>query len=105
MRARYASKCPACGGRVAVGESISRLASGKYGHSVCASPGFTRADAYTGVDPAEVRSDFAERRRMDADYATGYAEVAQIQAMSAPGSALREQMYLEMDLAAYNRGE
>jgi len=33
------------------------------------------------------------------------AEVAQIQAISLPGSALREQLYLEMEMAAYNRGE
>ena len=38
-------------------------------------------------------------------YRQGAAEVAQIQAITAPGSELREQMYMEMEMAAYNRGE
>lgn len=44
-------------------------------------------------------------RREEAEYLRGYHEVAAIQAMSAPGSDLREQMYREMEMAAYNRGE
>lgn len=43
--------------------------------------------------------------RDEAEYQRGYHEVAAIQAMSAAGSELREQMYLEMEMAAYNRGE
>lgn len=56
-------------------------------------------------DDYEPDPDAAQDARDEADYQRGYNEVAQIQAMSAPGSELREQMYMEMEMAAYNRGE
>ena len=48
--------------------------------------------------------EWAEARRADAEVAAGAAEVAQIQAISAPGSAFREQLCMEAEMAAYNAG-
>jgi len=42
--------------------------------------------------------------RDEADYMAGVAEVSQIQAISAPGSALREALYMEMEMRNYNLG-
>ena len=42
--------------------------------------------------------------RETAEYMAGRNEVAQIQAISAPGSALREQLYMEMEQRNYNLG-
>lgn len=46
----------------------------------------------------------AAMSRDEADYRQGVAEVAQIQAISAPGSAFREELYLQMERNAYNQG-
>lgn len=59
----------------------------------------------TDDDRAELDAYWRETRRDEMEYQQGKAEVEQIQAFSAPGSALREQMYLDMEMAAHNRGE
>lgn len=59
----------------------------------------------TDDDRAELDAYWREKSRDEMEYQQGKAEVEQIQAISAPGSAFREQMYLEMEQAAYDRGE
>ena len=70
--------------------------------------GDTGRGKYVFVDEEAAAEMEAEARviaREEADYQRGYNEVADIQAITAPGSALREQMYLDMERNAYNRGE
>lgn len=97
MTARYNGRCLACGGRITKGETISYSREEGARH---AAPCVSVPDFYEPED-WETR----QARRDEAEYQRGYHEVAQIQAFSAPGSALREQMYAEMETAAYNRGE
>jgi hypothetical protein len=78
MKARFEGKCPACDRTIHKGDPIVRRGS-QWIH--------------------------ASHTREDREYMAGKNEVAEIQAISAPGSALREQLYLEMEQAAYNRGE
>lgn len=97
MRAKFAGKCRACQGAIGEGDLIvwAKGAGGR--HSVCG----TAID--TSGTEFDVEAEMA--RRDEAEYQRGYHEVASIQAFSAAGSALRESMYLEMEMAAYNRGE
>jgi hypothetical protein len=96
MKARYAGSCSRCGGSIHPGDSISPV---------------DRSWVHTRCDPREVDYDpetaeyMKQKRRDEAELAAGKAEVEQIQAISKAGSALREQLYLEMEQAAYNRGE
>lgn len=87
MHARFASTCPQCREQIRPGEQIRRGSTGRFVHAACAA--------------AEPRWHDPDER----EYMRGIAEVAQIQAFAPAGSALREQMYLEMELAAWNRGE
>jgi hypothetical protein len=45
-----------------------------------------------------------DREAMNAEYQAGVSEVAQIQAISLPGSAYREMLYMEMEQRNYNLG-
>ena len=71
---------------------------GKFGKSAIYS--VTRKGNQNGASPeAPVHMD-----RDAAEIAAGAAAVAQIQAISAPGSALREQLYMEMEQRDYDLG-
>lgn len=120
MIARYNSPCPECGGGI-VGnrDEILKGSTGKYMHAECAA---NEGRDFAGECEAEIHAENAWLRAAEAgglddwaeeqmerqgmlEYERGMAEVAQIQAISAPGSELREALYMEMELAAYNRGE
>lgn len=127
MTARYSSRCRNCGGRIEEGDTIrwSRSTGAIHGsQSECddfaafAAEEAGEARFFAGVTGgdrnAEMRGftdgpfedwEAAERRRDEREYRRGVAEVAQIQAFAPAGSALREAMYLEMEQAAWNRGE
>lgn len=117
MTAKYAGKCRACGGRIEAGDTIrwSRAAGANHADSgVCQDFGafvaeesaerefFGRADRH---DFSEFEAEGALIACEEAEYQRGYHEVAAIQAISAPGSAWRDALYAEMEMAAYNRGE
>jgi hypothetical protein len=57
------------------------------------------------LDAAERAEYESERSRDEAEYQRGRREVEEIQAISAPGSRLRDALYLQMEQDAYNRGE
>jgi|SRR5215831_2664863 len=61
----------------------------------------TTAASEEAAAPADHRYGYD---RETAEYMAGRNEVAQIQAISAPGSALREQLYMEMEMRNYNLG-
>jgi len=90
MRARFSSRC-VCGLPIEKGQEIKRTGK-RWAHVECA----------RDMDPQT-----SDRRTTtdDAEYLRGMTEVAEIQAISAPGSALREALYLEMEQAAWSRGE
>lgn len=75
MNARFASKCKSCRDRIAVGDTIWWSKDGGAVHESC-----RQADTED-----------------DREYARGYNDVARIQAMSAAGSELREQLYMQLE--------
>ena len=116
ITAKYRGKCASCGKEIAVGDSIMWTGGGSTYHLACA----TAASDGAGVEDEALGQqglhelgvydepedwESAQARRDEQEYQQGYHEVRAIQAMSSAGSALREQMYLEMEQAAYNRGE
>jgi hypothetical protein len=108
MKAKFSSKCPGCGDRIHEGDNISKGDSGKYEHSGCAgsaTSGYTHDEADYFAGHAEYDAEMAEVRRDNSEYMKGYHEVANIHAFAPAGSALREEMYFEMEMAAYNRGD
>ena len=92
MRARYAGKC-VCGCPIEPGQQIQRLGR-RWAHAECV------AEAAEQLSMRPATSSAAGR-----EYERGRSEVEQIQAVSAAGSELRELLYLEMEQAAWNRGE
>lgn len=103
ITAKYAGKCGRCGGRFDAGDAIM-WTRGYSEHAVCdATANHSMNLAIQDWD--EYQAEAALIAREEREYLQGYHAVAQIQAMAPAGSALREQMYLEMEQAAYNRGE
>jgi len=103
MFAKYAGRCRGCGESIAVGDQIlwSRREGAHHDNGVCyRDTGIGaryRSDAETEMDwEGEMIA------REEREYQQGYHEVAAIHAMSAAGSDLREQMYLEMEQRDYN---
>jgi hypothetical protein len=116
MTAKYGGRCRGCGQRFPAGTRI--LWSRDLGavvdtpeHGACQDAawgsafGIHEAAQERAAYAAEMAAENAERRMVDAEIRAGEAEVAQIQAVTAPGSALREAMYLDMERAAYDRGD
>lgn len=91
MNARYASRCPACHQLIHPGQQIE-LDGSKWVHIGCIQ------DRTVEPDDRFSRFEISQMRQ-------GMSEVAQIQACAPAGSALREAMYFDMELAAFNRGE
>ena len=105
MSAKFAGRCRSCGGRIEAGELIRWAKAAGAHHAECGlNEDFGGAEARL-AQMDEFDWEAQQIARDEAEYQRGYHEVASIQAFSAPGSALREQMYLEMEMAAYNRGE
>lgn len=103
LTAKYNGKCQRCGGGIQAGESIRwerGYGSEHFDKNVCRD----ELD-FRGEESAEREQARREDARMDADYRTGMSEVAAIQAVTVAGSEMREAMYRDMELAAYNRGE
>lgn len=88
MAAKFDGRCHVCKGRIARGSAIvwSRAT------------GAAHADCHFADDELDLRP-------RDPEVARGMAEMREIQAISAPGSAFRDMLYREMEMAAYNRGE
>jgi hypothetical protein len=114
MAAKFGGKCRSCGGRIVAGETIRWSKASGAMHAACEAEAneanFHASDAahargYGDWFDDEGDWEAAEIRREEAEYMRGYHEVRQIQAFAPAGSALREQMYAEMEMAAYNRGE
>jgi DNA-directed RNA polymerase subunit RPC12/RpoP len=83
MTARFDSRCPACGGRIAAGSTIRKDAvSGKYVCAACV----RQAD-----------EDDAEARWENSEYARGVNDTAQAQLMGPAGSEAREAAYMAME--------
>lgn len=108
MAAKFNGKCRSCGGRIEAGEQIVWSKASGAMHDACGGHGQLAGIRQTAVidgygDEFDAEAELI--RREEAEYQRGYHEVAQIQAMTSAGSLLREAMYLEMEMAAYNRGE
>ena len=111
MRARFAGTCAGgCGVRVQAGDLIrwSKESGAIHDNGAC-------PDAYWGNEfgrheAAQERAAFQAEHdwesemiaREEREYQQGYHEVAAIQAISAPGSAFREQLYAEMEQRDYD---
>lgn len=100
MAAKFGGKCRSCGGRIVAGETIRWSKASGAMHAACEA----EANEVNWFDD-EGDWEAAEIRREEQEYLQGYHEMRQIQAFAPAGSALREQMYAEMEMAAYNRGE
>lgn len=124
MNAKFAGKCRSCGCRIEAGDKIrwSKAAGANcFDQNDCRDwadmeaeqAAEMRMESWADHRMAGTSASFwededyerSQRRRDEAEYQRGYHEVAQIQAFAPAGSALREQMYAEMEMAAYNRGE
>jgi len=110
MAAKFAGKCAGCGGKIAVGDDILWAKGQGARHAETCGvhvAGFTAAAHARGYGDCfdEFDAEAELIRREEQEYLRGYHEVRQIQAFAPAGSALREQMYAEMEMAAYNRGE
>lgn len=126
IQARYPGKCIVCGARFPAGLTIEWSKGKKARHTDCIPApagvssrlprrretllGWPTADAYEAdrerrQHVAEYEAEAAQERRDEAAYQQGVAEMREAQAFAPAGSALREQMYLEMEMAAYNRGD
>jgi hypothetical protein len=101
MKAKFSSRCAGCGSPINEGDNISRGPSGKFEHSSCSRGRLTGGG---NVFPTMDEADYHEMRRDEAEYQKGYHEVASIQAFFPPGP-MRDAAYMEMEMAAYNRGE
>lgn len=110
MTARFNSRCLGCDRGIRAGERIvfQRGVGSYHADTGC-------GDVYWGNEfgrqevaqeraayEAEMEWEAAMVAREEAEYRAGYHEVAQIQAMTTAGSALREQMYLEMEQRDYD---
>lgn len=101
MTARYPGRCRGCGLPIKRGAQIiwSRR-TGALHNGAC-------LDMFDGTEFGRFEAEQEARAHglaMDDEIRQGMAEVAQIQAISAPGSALREQLYMEMEMRDYNLG-
>lgn len=126
MAARFNGKCRGCGGRIEAGEQILWSKATGALHGECGlnedfggaearlaqreERGHTLYQEYAGAAFQRAYDDEFDAeaeliRREEAEYQKGYHEVKNIQAFAPAGSLLREAMYLEMEMAAYNRGE
>lgn len=112
MAAKFSGKCALCGGAIAAGDEIlwKKGAGARHADEADCGGGYTLYQEYAGAAYQRAYHDedaweAAEIRREEAEYQRGYHEVREIQAISAAGSAFREQLYREMEQAAYNRGE
>ena len=105
MAAKFGGKCRSCGGRIEAGELIRWSRATGAMHAGCEAEA-NEVNYHAGFDDdAELRAEGALIEREEREYLQGYHEVKQIQAFAPAGSLLREAMYLEMEMAAYNRGE
>jgi len=105
MAAKFAGKCAGCGSKIAVGDDILWAKGRGARHAECGLNEDFGGAEFRLSQQDEFDWEAAEIRREEAEYQRGYHEVRQIQAFAPAGSALREQMYAEMEMAAYNRGE
>ena len=109
MTAKYGGRCAgACGVRIQAGDTILWSKESGALHEGC-------RDAYWGNEfgrheaaqeraayEAEMEWEAEMIAREEREYLQGRSEVAQIQAMTTAGSALREQMYREMEQRDYD---
>ena len=106
--ARYSSRCPECKGHVSNGSRIVSMECG-WVHAKCADD-IIRAriegEACSDYDEGAVLSGRADRARMDAEYAQGYAE-AQTYSDNARmfGREIADQWEMDAEMARYNRGD
>lgn len=116
MTAKYNGRCRDCGADLRAGDKIrwSKATGSLCAAGECESDGHSDrmpcgCSDYHYADCPLVTSRYDdggyEERYGGSDYARGRAEVAAIQAVSEAGSALREALYMEMEMNAYNRGE
>lgn len=107
MKARFEGNCRYCGKLIRPGQHITRAGT-SWVHEGCDDREVERDSLARSLAASNVpNEDFhdALRRFDEAEYRKGKAEVEQIQAISTAGSELREQLYREMEQAAYDRGE
>lgn len=103
MTARFNSRCLGCDRGIRAGERIvfQRGVGSYHADTGC-------GDVYWGnefgrQEAAQERAAYeAEMRRDEDEYRTGAAQVREIQALTAAGSALREALYLEMEQRDYD---
>jgi hypothetical protein len=109
MNARYSGRCKGCGGGIAAGERILwSKETGALHNGACLDVyhgnQFGRHEAAQERRAYETEMDWeaAQLRRDEAEYQTGRAQVAEIQALTTAGSALREALYREMEQRDYD---
>lgn len=102
MNARYRSRCKGCGQTVNVGDRILwSKETGALHNGGCLD--VFHGNEFGRYEAAQERAAYeAEMRRDDAEYRRGRAEVAEIQALTTAGSALREALYMEMEQRDYD---
>lgn len=94
MTAKYNGRCKDCGRDLRKGDTIRwSRATG----ALCA------GECHYGDGDGDY--ELAAARRDEAEYQRGYHETRLAQMAGPAGSAAREAAYLEMEMAAYNRGE
>lgn len=103
MTARYRSRCLGCSTQIQPGDRIIfQKGVGSY-HADRGCGDVYWGNEFGRHEAAQERAAYeAEMRREDAEYRRGRAEVAEIQALTTAGSALREALYLQMEQRDYD---
>lgn len=103
MVARYNGRCLGCEAGIKKGERIVfQKGVGSY-HADRGCGDVYWGNEFGRQEAAQERAAYqAEMDWEEAEYRQGYHEVAQIQAVTTAGSALREQMYREMEQRDYD---
>lgn len=103
MTARFNSRCLGCDRGITAGEQIVfQKGVGSY-HADTGCGDVYWGNEFGRHEAAQERAAYeAEMRQEDAEYRRGRAEVAEIQALTEAGSALREALYLQMEQRDYD---
>lgn len=97
MTARFPGRCRNCGATITPGDTIRYS---KPTGALCVNQASCGAAVHDDGDVED-----REMRFANSEYARGYYETRNAQMAGPAGSAAREAAYMEMEMAAFNRGD